>query len=267
MTGLGGTLVLLNRMDEAEVQFRQAVGRHPGDWSAYNLLGRFLFQSGRYADAAEEYRKVVALDPGNSQGHSNLGTAYLFADEFELAAPALERAISIEPRANTYSSLGLMHYYLGRKEQAVASHELAVQLAPNDSLNWANLGDALWYAGRPDDSRRAFENAEELVNAAMAVNPNDPINLMDLAWISAMLDRSDEALTLIERAANLAPEDPYVFYIRGLIQTRRGNFAGATTALELAAEKGYSLKVMAAEPHLETLRDYPDFVTLIEDER
>ena len=238
LTGIGTNYMLQVIPDQAEKFFRQAIGLHPGDWTAFNSLGRFLFRSGRFAEAAEEYEKVVALDRSNIFGYSNLGTAYLFAGEFEAAASALDIAIEIDPRSNTYSSHGLMHYYLGNQDQAIASHYRAVELSPNDALNWSNLGDALWDAGRADESRQAFETAEELVASAVAVNPNDAISLMDLAWISAMLDKPTEALSLIDRARLLAPDDPLAHYINGLIMLRHGDYVAALKALELAADKG-----------------------------
>jgi tetratricopeptide (TPR) repeat protein/TolB-like protein/DNA-binding winged helix-turn-helix (wHTH) protein len=263
MTGIGTNYMLQNDSEQAERFFRQAIGLHPGDWSAFNSLGRFLFRSGRYAEAAEEYEKVVALDRLNLFGYSNLGTAYLYAGEFEAAASALDRAIEVNPTSNTYSSHGLMHYYLGNQDQAIASHNMAVELSPNDTLNWLNLGDALWDAGRTDESRQAFEQAEELVAKAVAVNPNNALSLMDLAWISAMLDKPDEALELIGRARELAPDDPFVHYINGLILLRRGNTDAAIAELRLAADNGYSLKLMAAEPHLASLRGHPEFDAII----
>ena len=263
LTGIGANYMLQKNSAEAEARFRQAIGLHPGDWSAYNLLGVFLFRSGRYAEAAEEYSKVVALDNTNIIGYSNLGTAYLSAGDFEAAASTLERAIELEPRANTYSSLGLMLYYLGRQDEAIESHRKAVELAPNDHLNWSNLGDALWNAGNTDDAKQAFQTAEELVASAIAVNQNDPNNLMDLAWISAMLDKSAEALRLIERAGEQSPDDPYVHYINGLILLHVDDTDGAISALKLAAEKGYSLQMMAAEPYLVPLHGNPQFERIL----
>jgi tetratricopeptide (TPR) repeat protein len=191
----------------------------------------------------------------------------LIASEFEAAAAALENAIMLEPRANTYSSLGLMHYYLGHKAEAIATHRKAVELAPTDHFYWSNLGDALWYAGGAVEAQEVFETAEKLVASAIAVNPNDPNNLMDLAWISAMLDKPAEALSLINRAHDLGPEDPSVHYINGLILLKQGDLDGALAALNVAAEKGYSLEVMAAEPHLAGLRDHPEFNDILAADR
>lgn len=264
LTGLGNTYARQRDPEAAEARFRQAVGLHPGDWSAYNMLGQFLYQSGRYLEAAEEYKRVVALDDNNITGYTNLGTATMLAGNFSAAVPYLQRAIEIEPRPTTYSNLGLIHYYLGRLDAAIENHRQAIELAKKDHLTWMNLGDALWIAGRVDEARSVFETAEELANSALEVNPKDPNTRMDLAWISAMLDKTGKAREFIDLARSQAPDDPYVHYVDALILLRIGETDSAISALEIAAEKGYSVQMMAAEPHLASIRGNPRFRALVD---
>ena len=267
LTGLGEMYRLQKRTEAAEERYRQAVGLHPGDWSAYNELGYFLYRSGRYSEAAEQYELVVGLDDRNMVGFTNLGTAYMLAGDFESAAPAFSEAIDIEPQPNAYSNLGLMHYYLGDLDAAIAAHREAVGLAPNDHLYWSNLGDALWIAGRGEQAAEAFGTAAGLAESALEVNPNDPGYLMDLAWIETMLGRSDDARGHIDRALSLAPGDPYVHYIDGLMRVRSGQADEALDALETAAEQGYSRQMLAADPQLAALRAQPRFVAIIDSGR
>lgn len=264
LTGIGNTYMRLQKPEEAETRFRQAIGLHPGDWAAYNALGRFLFRSGRYRDAIAEYQRVVALDNNNMFGYSNIGTANMLAGDFAAAAPALQKAIDIEPRPNTYSNLGLIHYYLGQLEEAIDSHRKAINLAPKNHLKWSNLGDALWIAADINGARKVFLTAEELAKKALKINPKDPYILIDLAWISAMLDKFDDARELINRAHAAEFDDPYIHYIDGLILLRSGNATAALSALELAATKGYSLQMMAAEPHLASIRGNPRFNAILD---
>jgi TolB-like protein/tetratricopeptide (TPR) repeat protein/DNA-binding winged helix-turn-helix (wHTH) protein len=264
LLGIGNTYMRQKRPDEAEARFRQATGLHPGDWNAYNSLGRFLYRSGRYAEAAEEYARVVALDRNNVTGFSNLGTAKMMVGDFGAAALAMESAIQIEPLPLTYSNLGLIHYYLGNLDDAVASHRNAIELAPGDHLMRSNLGDALWIAGKTDEAREVFETAEELATSALQVNPNDPYIHIDLAWISAMLDKFSKAQELSDLAIAAEPDDPYIHYIDGLVRLRNGHTDAALTALELAAKNGYSLQMMGAEPHLASLRGNRRFKAILE---
>ena len=152
LTGLARVYRQQQRLSEAERIYEKAIGLHPGDWSAYNELGAFYYRSGRYEEAAAQYEIVVALDRNNMIGHSNLGTARMLAGDFAGAASALEASIEIQPRPNTLSNLGLMHYYLGDLDAAIESHKRASELAPNDPLTHSNLGDALWIAGRADEA-------------------------------------------------------------------------------------------------------------------
>ena len=263
LTGLGNTYMGQQNLEAAEERFRQAVGQHPGDWSAYNMLGNFLFDTGRHADAAEEYKRVIALDNDNTTGYSNLGTAIMQAGDFSAALPSLKRAIELEPLPTTYSNLGLNYYYLGRLDEAIDNHRQAVELAPKDHLLWSNLGDALWIAGNIDEAREAFETAEEAAAVALQVNPNDQYIYIDLAWISAMLDKHAEARALIERVRTKV-DNSYLHYIDGLILLRGGNAGAAMSALELAVAKGHSREVLAADPHLASIHGNPRFSAILE---
>jgi tetratricopeptide (TPR) repeat protein/TolB-like protein len=264
LTGLGTTYLRQQDLEAAETRFRQAIGLHPGDWFAYHSLGIFLFRSGRYEEAVAEFQRVVKLDDSNSKGYENIGAAYMMAGNFAATIPALERSIELDPKANTYTNLGLMHYYLGQFEQSIRIHKEATRLTPNDHLGWSNLGDALWVAGQVDEARSAFATAEGLVTRALEVNPHDWINQMDLAWISAMLGKMEIARSYIERAKESAPDDPYAHYIDGLIWLRDGDTDAALSALEIAADRGYSLQMMAAEPHLASIHDNPRFRAILD---
>jgi len=263
LTGLGNVYMLQRRSDDAEARFREAIGLHPGDWFAYNSLGYFLYRLGRYDEAAQQYQYVVALDRQNFQGWSNLGAAYMLDGEFESALEAYRKVLQIKPYQIAYSNQGLMYYYLGREEEAAEALRASVELAPNDHLAWSNLGDALWMGGRSDEAAEAFATAEGFARAALEVNPNDPGYLMDLAWITAMLGRPDEARELIGRSLSISPDDPYAHYYSGLIRLRAGENEKSLDDFEVALEKGYPVKLLAADPQLEPIRGSRRFQRLV----
>lgn len=265
LTGLGQIYMMQQRLDEAESHLRRAIGLHPGNWFAYNTLGHFLYRSGRYREAAEQYRYVVSMDRANMVGWSNLGTALMLGGDFDEAEPAFQEALALEPTDQAYSNLGLLYYYVGQLDAAIEAHRQAVELAPNDRLTWANLGDALWFDGDSVESARAFATAEALARSALGVNPNDANALMDLAWISAMLGKHNDARRLIDSAVARAPDDPYVHYYDGLIWLKSGNAEAALDALEAASAKGYPLELLAAEPHLQELHENARFGAIIGD--
>jgi len=266
MLGLADVYRLLQRSEEAEKLLRKAIGLQPGNWRAYSFLGYFFFRQGRYLEAADQFRNVTELDDRNMGGLANLGSAYMLTGNFAAAAPVYERSIEIEPQSTTYSNLGMMYYYLGRYEDAAAALERGIELSPNEHLMRMNLGDVLSVANQPDGARSAFEKAEELAIIAASVNPNDPANMMDIAWINAMLGKEQEALENIEKAFAAVPDDPYINYIKGLIFHRFGDTDAAIEALERAVSEGYSRAILAAEPHLQNLHTDSRFIAIVQDE-
>jgi TolB-like protein/Tfp pilus assembly protein PilF/DNA-binding winged helix-turn-helix (wHTH) protein len=259
LSGLADVYYRQQKSQLAEETYRRAIGLQPGNWSTYNALGWFLYQNGRYTEAAEQYKTVVSIDATNMQGWSNLGTSLMFSGNFSDAAPAFMRSIKLEPSRYAYTSLGLLYYYLGDVDEAAAALQEAVKMAPNDHRAWANLGDALSFSEQSDSAIAAFRTAEELAENQLSVNPGLAETLIDLAWIKVMVGKTEEGREAIARAQEMTPGDPQVYFIKALISVRSGDVTAAYDNLELALEKGYPPEVMAAEPHLRTIRLDPQF--------
>jgi len=79
-----------------------------------------------------------------------------------------------------------------------------------------------------------------------------------------MLDKLADARALLERVRATGFDDPYLHYIDGLVLLRSNNSDAALSALELAVAKGYSRDVLAAEPHLASIRGNPRFKAILE---
>ncbi|MCZ6826211.1 MAG: tetratricopeptide repeat protein [Gammaproteobacteria bacterium] len=263
LKGLATVYSRSRRLDEAEAYFRRAIDLQPGNWSSYSAYGGFLFHNGRYTDAAREYRKIVSLDPENVVGYTNLATTLMLSGDFKQAGGAFLKALEISPQRTAYSNLGLLYYYLHRYQEAVSTHNEAVRLAPQNHLVWANLGDALYFAEGPGSATSAFGKAEELVDQRLSVNPNEPSVLLAAAWIKTMLGKPDEGEKLIATALDITPSDPYLFFVRALINLRQDRTSESLADLEKAVAMGYSVKMIAAEPYLESLRAEPRFMALL----
>jgi len=254
LKGLGIAYQRLNRPEEAEAVLRNATYIQPGNAELYNSLGVLLFERGRFDEAAAQYEYAVALRPDDMKYLANLGSAFMLQGNFLAAARYFQRAIDIKPTKSAYTNLGLMHFYTGDYDAAIENQKAAVQLQPNDRLARANLGDTLRAAGRVAEARQAFEEANRMAASALQVNPNDPMIIMDLAWIKAGLGEQDEARRLIEQAMKLVPDDPYVHYYNGLIHNRVGNTSQAFAALQTAVELRYPTALLAGDPNIKNLR-------------
>jgi tetratricopeptide (TPR) repeat protein len=261
--GLADVYYHQQELELAEKTYTRAIGLQPGNWSTYNAFGWFLFQNGRYEEATEQYRKVVSIDATNMLGYANLGASLLASGNFADAARAFQRSIEIEPTRYAWSSLGQVHRFLGDLDAAVSALRQAVEEAPNDHFAWSSLGDALSLTDDAAGAETAFLKAERLTENQLEVNPLDAEILADLAWIKAMLGKSEEAEGAIRRARELTPGDPQVHLYSALISLRAGDRTSAFKDIQSAVEMGYPPGLLAAEPHLKALRDDPEFKALM----
>jgi len=263
MQGLALALEHQQRADEAEDLLNQAIRLQPGNWRSINALGGFLFARGRYAEAAEAYRQVVLLDPNNWQGQGNLGSSLLMVGEFEPAALALRRALENHADAAYASNLGIIYYFLGHFDEAVAIQREVVELYPESNLDWLNLGDALFFSSESELAENAYRTAATLSEKLLKVNPTDAGTLYRLAWASAMLGNGDYADELIARARTIAPNNPYVHYYSGLMKSVEKDDEAAIEDIRIAVENGFPVKMLAAEPFLADYRESESFVQII----
>jgi tetratricopeptide (TPR) repeat protein/TolB-like protein/DNA-binding winged helix-turn-helix (wHTH) protein len=263
LSGLADVYYRQRRIELAEETYRRALGLQPGNWLTHNALGWFLFQNGRYAEAAEQYRNLVSIDSTNMLGYSNLGSSLMLSGNLTDAAAAFQRSIEIEPGRSAYTNLGLVYYYLGKRDQAVSALQNAVDLAPNDHLAWSGLGDALSFTEDTEAATAAFRTAEQLAENHLAVNPMQAEVLIDLAWIRAMLGKLPDARESIARARELTPGDPHVYLYSAMIAVRAKEFSSAYEDLRKAIELGYPPEMVAVEPHLKSINGDPRFVALV----
>jgi superkiller protein 3 len=258
--------LVTNRPEEAEAQLSIAIEEHPGVSTAHSALGFYYYHTGQYAAAAMEFESSAKLNPSDMNTFSNLGASRMMLGEFDEALGAFERALAIEPRSATYTNIGLVYYFLGDYERSIEHHSLAVELEPNDYLAISNLADALWVAGRTTEATDRYEQARNLVDQALSVNPKDPFSLMDRAWLQANLDESSAALDTIHEVLELLPDDPYAHYYHALCEIRAGNSDEALEALGNALQAGYEKPLLSADPMFAGLRESKQFLELIESE-
>ena len=96
----GTLLYKLNRVSEAESDFREALTYEPGSSQAHFQLGIALEKEGQESDAIQQLREAVSLDPSNAEMHYVLGKALArtgHAPEARAEFTSFERLKNAEP--------------------------------------------------------------------------------------------------------------------------------------------------------------------------
>jgi tetratricopeptide (TPR) repeat protein len=126
---LGNVLADKGLFAEAIPHFEQAVAGEPDDFFARFNLGRALLAVGRTDEAIESFRLAVKQRPDFGSAHTNLGVALLAIGKPAEAIEHFEEAIKLEPDAEGYVNLLGAYAYSGRREEAIAAWQKAIELA------------------------------------------------------------------------------------------------------------------------------------------
>lgn len=125
--------------------------------------------------------------------------------------------------------LGRVRDMQGRAADALAAFERARDRDPDDANNWCSIGDCKLALGDHKGAREAFENALRRDPAHVRANEN----LSDLAS-----DDGDASLAAVlnDCAVEVAPNNPFNWYVRGKILGRAERLTDAIAAYDRALE-------------------------------
>jgi adenylate cyclase len=203
---------------QARTMFEEALKRDPNCVAAYVGLGMVETAAAAWGwreDPIEAVRraegfasKAIGLDETDASAHALLGSVYVQSFKFDSAVAELRRAIELNPSdAGSYQDLADALLSIGDVGGGVAAAELAQHFNPNLPVSGLNtLGVGYFLAGRSDE-------AERVLQRALARDPDFSFALAYLAAVYASLGRLDEAKASLARARELNP----TFDLDGLV--------------------------------------------------
>ena len=142
-------------------------------------------------------------------------------------------------------------------------YQLAVDLAPEDGMQWGHLGDALSFdPQRRAESRDVYKKALSLVREQWEINPSDPYLIVAIARYHARLGDKASALKVINSLDESAL-DVYVYYDMSLAYVALGDQKSAMESLRQAIKGGYDVNMIARDPGFDSLHGIPEFQALV----
>ena len=187
----------------------------------YTLRGMdyfFRFTKEANGQARQMFEKAIDLDPKYALAHTWLGWTHWVDYSFgwsqdpqslEWAFELAQRAISLDDSVSEAHALwGKVHLWKRQHDLAIAELEKTLSLNPNYADGLTGLGEALYFAGRP-------EEAIGLVKKAMRLNPKYPVwYLLNLGHAYFLTGRYEEAITTLKRVNNRNPNfwPAYIYF-------------------------------------------------------
>lgn len=126
------------------------------------LLARTQSDLGRPEQATQLYEAVLLRLPNHQKATYNLGVLARRVGNLERAEALLTRAVAISSgrvKSKALHQLGLTHGAAGRWDAAAQFLREAVELRPDATRYWLDLGHAEQQLGRLDDAQFAYEKA------------------------------------------------------------------------------------------------------------
>src|SRR5258708_11141397 len=207
------------RLVEAERLYAGVLRGDPGNLSAAHSLGLVQLRLGR-ADAAEaSFARALQIAPTYANAFVNRGTALKALNRLDEAEASYRAALDLEPgHAAAIRNLGILFNLLDRHQEALDAADLALTRARH-AEGFIARGDALYGLGRFEDALESYLEA-----ARLSAQPYE--TLIKIAIARAALRQYPEALSLLDEAVALRPEDPLAYYQPASVRPLNPDFKG-----------------------------------------
>lgn len=228
---IGQVLVENERLDEAEVQFKKMIVDYPEFEATRTLLAMVYYEKG---DKEEAVKQLAAI-PRDSDSYADalvMRVRMLVAmQDFQQAESLLKEAIKggVEPLSKMYTLLASLYQKVGRMEEARKIFRQALSLFANDHQVFFEYGIFLDKTGDRQGALKAMQKVLEL-------NPDDPyaLNYIGYTWADKGV-RLEKAERYLQKAVQQLPKDGFVRDSLGWVYFKLGKVDAAISELETAS--------------------------------
>jgi tetratricopeptide (TPR) repeat protein len=169
-------------------------------------MARALYNLGDYQAASQFYDRAGSnVLAGDASEYIKRGYTYQKTDQSQKALADYEKALSLSSdptgQAIAHNAKGTLYLQDGRYDAALVEFNNALRLDRSLTRVFNNL--AYSYAQQGEN----LDQALMLVDRALSQSPADPNYLDTKGWILFKQGKHSESVTLLEKAAKLAPDD------------------------------------------------------------
>uniref|UniRef100_A0A665TFI4 dolichyl-phosphate-mannose--protein mannosyltransferase n=1 Tax=Echeneis naucrates TaxID=173247 RepID=A0A665TFI4_ECHNA len=189
LTPLGALYYNTGRYEEALQVYREAAALQPDSTDIWLALAQVLAMAGRTKEAEKMTLDIISREGSCIECYRLLSAIYSKRGNFTEALDALDRALQQNPsdltvRAELYFSKGNQLREMNQLDRAFESYKLAVELKPDQSQAWMNMGGIQHIKGDYAAARMYYQRA-------LLLSPGSKLLKENLA----KLDRLERRLT------------------------------------------------------------------------
>jgi tetratricopeptide (TPR) repeat protein len=217
---------------EAERILRDRLADHASEVEARYLLAYALFRENKPADSLKEYTEAARQRAPRAAELKTVALDYVLLNDYDDAEHWARYSLSLDANdAEAWYEFARIEYTLNRFQAAVEAFQRALQLDPVSVKAENNLGLALEGLNRTEEALVALRKAVAMQASSQRPSEQPLLNLAKL-----LIDRNhlDEALPLLQQAAQIAPRDSKILAQLGRLYSEKGELSAAREALEQA---------------------------------
>ena len=196
------------------------------------LLGEAYYGEKRYQDALREFLKAEKLYSNDYLLHDDLGRVYLALGEHQLAIKHFKKALQINPEYTpARNNLGNAYAVTKNWDKAIEQYEIAA-----DSLLYATPHYPLANIGFVYYQQKKYDLAKQYYRKSLKVKRDYVGAMHGLGRTYMATGRIADAIEILEKAVNLAPESAFVNYDMGNAYRMNREYQKAITFYNKAAQ-------------------------------
>jgi Tfp pilus assembly protein PilF len=199
---LGLALRLQGRLEESDLEMREAIRIKPDYAGAYRDLGYNQIMQNNLDEGIRSLETAVRLVPGLPKAHKQLGVAFQEQGKLDQALVQFKQEIKINPKdPESHNFAGAILLGLGRMDEAIPEFKTALRKNPGYAEAHSNFGIALCRQGNLAEGIAQFE-------ASIQADPHYAEGHNNLAVALVRAGRRNEAISHFREVLKIRPNYP-----------------------------------------------------------
>jgi tetratricopeptide (TPR) repeat protein len=136
---IGNVNMTQRKFGNAEIAYQKSISLNPSNADAYNNLGEALGELKQFPRAIDAFTKAIALNPTLLKARYNQAVTYDRMRNFKYSEFVFRNLIKSYPKYSLgYDGLAVTLSKAGRAKEAIAFHEKAIALTPDEPTFYFN---------------------------------------------------------------------------------------------------------------------------------
>ena len=217
---------------KARLVLEEALRRDPENLEALVTRASMLMTLHQFAQAREILENVSSKNPYNAACFNTMIDAYVELGDYEHAVSTCDKLMSIRPDLRGYARVSYLREMHGDNFGAREAMKMAADagIRGQEQRSWAlyNLGSLYLREGKLD-------TAEFIFKGTLEERPDYPYALSGLAQVRFDHGRNDDAIELLTKALEIAPEHLFMEQLVAIYRTT-GQAENATKIAKLVLQ-------------------------------